>query len=163
LSVGLVGHGVIGSRAAEVWRALGARVHVSDPRLGPSPDIHELAETCELISLHCDLNASSREIVDASVLERMKPGSVLLNTARGGLVDVDALMRTDHLGGLGLDVFPQEPFPHLAELASRPGVLLLPHAAGYHRDLGVEVARELAEAVGAYLAGLPLPHPVTAG
>ncbi len=163
LTVGVVGHGVIGARAAQVWRALGARVRVSDPRMEASSSLVELAESCQLLTLHCDLNPGSERMVDASLLARMQPGAILLNTARGGLVDVDALMEAHHLGGIGLDVFPIEPFPRLAELARRPGVVLLPHAAGYHQDLGAGVAQELADTVAAFLGGRPLPHPVSAG
>ena len=161
LPVGVVGHGVIGARAAQVWRALGAQVWVSDPKMKRSPSILELAENCPLITLHCDLNPSSARLVDARVLEAMQPGAILLNTARGGLVDTDALMEVDHLGGVGLDVFPEEPFPRIQELARRPRTLLLPHAAGYHEELGLSVARELAATVGAFLAGKALPHQVS--
>jgi len=68
------------------------------------------------------------------------------------------LERTHHLGGIGLDVFPQEPWPDLAALAQRPNVLLTPHAAGYHPALGVAVAGEVTRAVTAWLEGRPIEH-----
>ncbi|MCP4807270.1 MAG: hypothetical protein GY913_25845 [Proteobacteria bacterium] len=159
LTVGIVGHGVIGSRAAEVWHALGAQVLVSDPQLGESPSVAELVASCQVLALHCDLNPSSRGLVDAALLRSMAPGTVLTNTARGGLVDADALLEAPHVLA-GLDVFPAEPYPRLAELASRPGTLLLPHAAGYHDGLGRAVAQELEQAVAQFLRDGTVPHPV---
>ncbi len=73
---------------------------------------------------------------------------------------MEALMDTTHLGGIALDVFPREPWPRLAELAGRPRVLLTPHAAGYHRALGMAVAGELTQAVAAYLEGRPVEYMV---
>lgn len=159
LVVGVVGHGVIGSRAAQVWRALGAQVWTSDPRMPESPGIDEIIDNCELITLHCSLSDTSEGLLDRDRLSRMRPDTVLLNTARGACVDVEALMELPQLR-VGLDVFPQEPWPALAALAKRPNTLLLPHAAGYHPELGKAVAKELAGAVEAFLDGQPLPHPV---
>lgn len=160
LKVGVVGHGVIGARAAQVWRALGARVLVSEPRLEDSPSLGELLSECGLVTLHCDLNPSSNRMIDAAALARMHAGSILINTARGGLIDADALLEATHLGGIGLDVFPEEPFPRLQELATRDNVRVMPHAAGYHVELGRSVAHELALAVGAFLADRQIPHRV---
>ena len=158
--VGVVGHGVIGQRAAQVWRALGARVWVTDPRMPSSPSFEELVGHCRVIALHCSLNDHNIGLVSAEVLARMAPGTVLLNTARGRLVDVDALLQHTHVRA-GLDVFPDEPWRHLRELAARPNTLLTPHAAGYHDDLGQAVALELTEAVLAYRAGGNPTHVVT--
>jgi len=160
LGVGIVGLGVIGTRAAKVWKALGAEVVVCDPARPATVSFEELVASSDLITLHCSLNETSRNLVDADVLAEMAPGAILINTARGACVDVEALMSTTHLGGIGLDVFPREPWPRLAELASRPRVLLTPHAAGYHRSLGMAVAGEVTQAVSAYLEGRPLEHMV---
>lgn len=159
LPVGIVGHGVIGARAAQVWRALGAQVWVSDPRMKGSPQLAELIEECALLSLHCDLNPTTRNLLSAEVLWSLNPETIVINTARGALIDVDALLERDLR--VGLDVFPDEPYPRLAELAARPNTLLTPHAAGYHRDLGRSLAAELALTVRAFIRGEPLPHPVS--
>ena len=160
LPVGIVGHGVIGARAAQVWRALGAQVWVSEPRMKGSPELAELAAECAVISLHCDLNPTSRGLLSRRVLEALPAETVVVNTARGGLVDVDALLELPLR--VGLDVFPEEPWPRLAELAARPNVLLTPHAAGYHEGLGMALAEELGRTVEAHLKGWELPHPVSA-
>ncbi len=158
-TVGVVGHGVIGERAAQLWRAFGARVWVTDPRMRRSPPLEELLAHCRLVSLHCSLNADNVGLVGAEALARMAPGSVLLNTARGRLVDLDALLEQTHVRA-GLDVFPDEPCTRLGELAARPNTLLTPHAAGYHDGLGRAIALELAEAVLAYRAGGSPTHVV---
>lgn len=160
LRVGVVGQGVIGTRAASLWRALGAEVLTSDPAAGHPMSIDALISQCSLLSLHCSLTPSSHTLINAERLDAMAPGTVLLNTARGGCVDVDALLERPHVLA-GLDVFPKEPWPGLQALARRPGTLLLPHAAGYHVGLGESVARELAAAVSAHLQGLPVPHALT--
>lgn len=152
LTVGVVGHGVIGRRAAQIWRTLGAQVWVSDPVMPRSPSFEELVQSCGLITLHCSLNPANQGLVNADVLQAMAPGSVLLNTARGGLVHTAALLQHTHVRA-GLDVFAQEPCPDLARLAARPNTLLSPHAAGYHDGLGEAVARELAESVLAFAEG----------
>ncbi len=158
LPVGIVGHGVIGARAASIWRALGARVLVSDPRMKGSRGLAELIEECSVISLHCDLNPTTQNLLSREILSAMRPEMVLINTARGRLVDVDALLECELR--VGLDVFPEEPWPRLAELAARPNVLLTPHAAGYHEGLGQALAAELATTVEAFLNDRPVPHPV---
>ena len=160
LQVGVVGQGVIGLRAAELWRALGAEVLTSDAEQGHALSVDELIERCGLLSLHCSLTPSSHKLINGARLDAMAPGTVLLNTARGGCVDVDALMLRPHVLA-GLDVFPQEPWPGLQALAKRPGTLVLPHAAGYHVGLGESVARELADAVSAHIQGRSLPHGLT--
>lgn len=160
LRVGIVGHGVIGARAADLWRALGAEVLTSDACSGHETSVDELIERCALLSLHCSLTPSSSGLISAARLDAMAPGTILLNTARGGCVDLQALMNRPHVLA-GLDVFSQEPWPELQALAQRPGTLLLPHAAGYHVGLGEAVARELAHAVAAHVQGQPVPHAIT--
>jgi len=162
LKVGVVGYGVIGRAAVAAWSALGASVSWSDPAVDEPGGLswERLRAESELITLHCSLTKSSRGMVDAAALAAMRPGAILLNTARGGLVELEALATCTHLGGVGLDVFPQEPPPGLAGLAGRENTLILPHAAGYHEGLGEAVAREVVETVRAWISGEGLPHPV---
>ena len=99
------------------------------------------------VTLHCSLTPSSRKLIDHRFLARLKPGTILLNTARGECVDMDALRAADRLGGVGLDVFPREPWSALAELARRPRVIVTPHAAGYYDQLGRVLSEELVTTV----------------
>jgi D-3-phosphoglycerate dehydrogenase len=158
-TVGVVGHGVIGQRAAQVWRALGATVLVHDPRFDSSVPLADLLARSSVVTLHCSLTPSSTWLLDRAELLALQPGTVVINTARGRSLRVSALADMTHLGGVGLDVFPVEPWPGLAELAQLANVLVTPHAAGFHPGLGRVVAREVTQTVAAWLAGDPLPHP----
>jgi len=158
--IGVVGLGVIGRRMAEVLTFLGAEVWGSDPRGMPegvreAPPADMVAK-CAALSLHCALTPSSQGLVDASLLARAHPGLVLVNTARGAVVEVDsavAALREGRLAALGLDVFATEPYPHLARDAAVPGLTLLPHAAGFHAGLNRAVRQGLHRAVAAISAG----------
>lgn len=163
--VGVVGLGVIGRQMASVLHALGAVVVGADPLGLPAgvveASLPEMFESCVAVTLHCELTAANHGMVDAALLGRAARGLILVNTARGKLVDVPAAaaaLDSGRLGALCLDVFPREPWPDLAALAARPACLVLPHAAGYHTGLAAAVRRELAATVGAYVAGQPLPH-----
>jgi len=157
LDVGLVGLGVIGRAAAHAWRSLGAKVRWHDPALAGSLDLEELVGASRVVSLHCGHTDSSDGLVDATLCRAMRPGTLLVNTARGGCVVLDDVLEADHLGGLGLDVFDLEPPERLAEIAARPNTVLLPHAAGYHPGLGRAVADEVVATVEAFLDGRALP------
>ena len=165
--VGVVGLGVIGQRMAEVLGALGAEVLGVDPLGLPAglraAELGEVMETADALTLHCRLEAGSAGLIDAALLARAKPGLVLVNTARGDVLDVPAALGAldaGRLGALGLDVFPTEPWPDMAAAASRPGLTLLPHAAGYYEGLSAAVQAELLAAVHAFVEGRPLPSPV---
>ena len=125
--LGIIGLGRIGMAVKTRAEAFGMEV-VHHSRSGGIP-LDELLETSDVVSLHCPLTASTHHLMDAAALAKMKPGSLLINTARGPVVDEQALaeaLRTRHLGGAGLDVFEAEPrvHPGLLEL---PNVLLAPH------------------------------------
>lgn len=162
LTVGVVGLGVIGSRAVEVWRALGARVLGVDPRVTGSATLAEVLPRADVLTLHCALTPTNQGFVNRALVEALPPRSILVNTARGRLLHPDLLDDPclDRLGGLGLDVFPEEPWPGLERLARRPNTWVLPHAAGFHEHLGGAVAREVVQTVRCWLDGAPLPHPV---
>ncbi len=163
--IGVVGLGVIGRRMAEVLAFLGADVWGSDPRGVPDgvreADPADMVARCAAVSLHCALTPSSRGLVGAPLLARAHPGLVLVNTARGALVDVGsavAALRDGRLAALGLDVFATEPYPHLARDAAVPGLTLLPHAAGFHVGLNRSVREGLHRAVAAISSGEEPPH-----
>ena len=162
--IGVVGLGVIGARMAAVLSALGAEVWGLDPAGVPAgvqaASLEALLAGCDAITLHCRLTESSAMMLHAGNLPDARPGLVLVNTARGGLLDVHAAVAAldaGVLGALAVDVFPTEPWPDMAALAERPDVLFTPHAAGYHRALPERVRAGLAAAVRALLAGEAIP------
>lgn len=158
-TVGVVGHGVIGSAMAAALEALGARVLRCDPRLADGVALDALVAASDAVTLHCELTASNRRMFDARRIAGMRPGAVLINTARGPLVDTDAALEAlhrGHLAGLGLDVFPVEPPAGLARFV-HPRCLVTPHAAGWHPDLDARILDGIRAAVEAVLDGRPAP------
>ncbi len=149
--VGVVGMGVIGTRVAAVLRTLNAEV-VEVREGDPIP------RDLDVLTLHASLKPSSLNLVDAEVIVGLRRGAVLVNTARGKLLDVDAAfaaVRAGHLGGLAVDTFPEEP-TNLARF-DHPQVIVAPHAAGWHPQLGERISEGVATAVAAFLAQEPVP------
>ena len=136
-TVGLVGAGAVASRLVEPLRALGARVIYADRRERPDlgverRDLDDLLETSDVVSLHVPLTPETEGLIDRAALARMKPGAVLVNTARGGLVEEEALVEALTSGRLlaaGLDVLAQEPPSSHHPLLSLDNVVLTPHVA----------------------------------
>jgi len=136
-TVGLVGYGAVAAMLAPVLRALGAPVLYT--ATGPKPDavaewreLPELLAESDIVSLHLPLTPETERMIDAMAFARMKPGAVLINTARGGLVDQSALieaLRDRRLLGAGLDVYDQEPVPADCPLLEMDNVVLQPHVA----------------------------------
>lgn len=158
-TVGVVGVGVIGRRMVDVLECLGARVLPCDPLLPDGADLDTVLAESDVVTLHCSLNAGDMWMIREETLGRMRQGAVLVNTARGKLVDVDAAMdavRSGRLAGLGLDVFPEEP-ASLAALV-HPRVLVTPHAAGWFPGLGEAISEGVAAAVRALVEGRPVPY-----
>ncbi|MEO8855971.1 MAG: 2-hydroxyacid dehydrogenase [Burkholderiaceae bacterium] len=136
-TVGLVGYGDVARRVALVCKALGARV-VFTARTAQSDanaqavSLTELLSQSDIVSLHVPLTDATRRIIDAAAIARMKPGAMLVNTARGALVDEAALLaalQSGHLRGAGLDVFDQEPAAADNPLFQLPNVVVMPHLA----------------------------------
>ena len=109
------------------------------------------------MTLHCPLTPETRHLVDADRLDRVRPGLVLVNTSRGGLVDlaaVDAALGDGRLGAVGLDVVDGEPTPNLEDpLYRRPNVVLTPHLAWYSLEARRDLALYAAEEAYRYLSG----------
>jgi D-3-phosphoglycerate dehydrogenase / 2-oxoglutarate reductase len=163
-TVGVVGVGVIGKRVVEVLETLGALVLRCDPLLTDSVSLDELLAASDVVTLHCELTAENRGMIGARELARMPRGAVLVNTARGTLVDVDAALaaiRSGQLAGLGLDVFPKE--PTALERYADPRILVTPHAAGWHPALGAKIAEGIGEAAKALLEGREIPFVINRG
>ena len=162
-TVGVVGAaGVIGARVASVLATLGAKVLRCDPRLTDSVPLGRLLATSDVVTLHCGLTEQNARLIDVEALRSTRPGAVLVNTARGPLVDVEAAsaaLRDGHLGGLGLDVFPSE--PARLDTLRHPRAILTPHAAGWHPGLGAAIAEGVGHAVAALAAGDAVPWTLT--
>ena len=108
-----------------------------------------------MVSLHVPLTESTRNLVNAARLARMKPEAILINTARGGVVDeaaVASALRTGRLGGAALDVFEREPLAAGSPLAGCPNLILTPHVAGVTRESNARVSTLIADKVAAALA-----------
>jgi phosphoglycerate dehydrogenase-like enzyme len=158
-TVGVVGHGVIGSAMASALEAMGAHVLRCDPVLADSVPLAELTAQSDAITLHCELTPETRNLFDRERIASMRRGAVLINTARGRLLDVDAALdavHSAHLAGLGLDVFPSEPPPELARFV-HPRCIVTPHAAGWHPDLDRYIMDGIRSAVSAVLTATPIP------
>jgi D-3-phosphoglycerate dehydrogenase len=161
LRLGLVGFGRIGRAVARRALAIGCEVWASDPLLAPAEiqaggarpaALDELIRGCEAVSLHLPLTPKTEGLIGARELAMMPPGALLVNTARGRLVDVDALLAAlerGHLAGAALDVLPVEP-PQRAPQA--PGLIVTPHAAWYspeaERAARTRALEELRDALG---------------
>jgi D-3-phosphoglycerate dehydrogenase len=139
-TLGVVGYGRIGQRTATLAAAFGMQILAYDPVSEPPADVRcaglaDLAARSDVITLHLPLTDQTRHLVDDAFLAQVKPGAVLVNCSRGGLVDTDAVWRalTDgRLSGVGLDVLdPEPPGPH--PLYSHPDVVLTPHVMGLSR------------------------------
>jgi len=137
--VGIVGFGRIGRAAAKLFSAFGARIAFSDPFINDSVyqnmELDALCAWAQLISLHCSAPKDGKPVMSAERLECMQPGSWLINVARGGLVDEEALLRflqSGHLAGAALDVFAREPYA--GPLAGLDNVILTPHIGSYARE-----------------------------
>jgi len=160
----IVGMGRIGSAVAERARAFGLQV-LRAGRAG-SAEFYDSLGGADIVSLHCPLTPQTRGLLDERALEAMKPGAILVNTARGAIVDQEALARALHTGQLGaaaLDVTDPEPLPPEHPLLLAPRLIVLPHlGSATHRTRRRMAALAVAN-LEAGLTGRPLPHPVTAG
>jgi D-3-phosphoglycerate dehydrogenase len=171
LSVGLVGFGRIARRVARALRAMDMGVLVHDPYLGADAGgvetvaLDELLARSDAVSLHCPLTPQTRGLIGADALRLMKPGSVLVNTARGPLVhtaSVLSALRDGRLRAAALDVLDREP-PEPGLIADVPGLLVTPHVAYYSEASLRESQRKAATQVVKRLTGRPLDYPVAAG
>lgn len=161
-TIGIVGHGTLGSGVARVAEAFGMRVLIAARPGGASHDgrmpLADLLPQVDVLSLHCPMTPSTRGLIGADALARMKSDAVLINTARGALVDPRALvdaLRAGRLGGAGIDVLEQEPpvdgNPLLAP--DVPNLIVSPHVAWAAREARQRALSELAANVADALQG----------
>lgn len=155
-TLGAVGFGLIGREVAALAGALGMQTCAFDPvPSGDAPEVRrcgleELLRQSDVVTLHVPLTRETRGLLDAQRLALMKTDAVLVNTARGGIVDEAALAAALHagrLGGAALDVFADEPLPAGSPLAGAPNLLLTPHIAGLTRESNVRVSTMIAQRV----------------
>lgn len=162
LRIGIVGHGVLGSAVAETARHFGMQVSIA-ARRGQLPvagrtDFQELLRTSDVVSLHCPLTDATRHLIGAPELDTMPSSSILINTARGALVDTQALavaLERGDIAGAAIDVLAEEP-----PLAGDPlldyrgdNLILTPHVAWGSREARQNAVDELAANIAAFQAG----------
>ncbi|GAA1306819.1 MAG: C-terminal binding protein [Brachybacterium tyrofermentans] len=164
-TVGVIGLGRIGAATARKARALGFSVHGYDPMREAGSTTEDgiavrtqdevLAES-DVISVHVPLTEQTHHLISTEALARMRPGSMLVNTSRGGVVDTAAVveaLQSGHLRGAGLDVFETEPLPQDSALRDCPTAILTPHASWYSEESETELKRRVIENVVEVLAG----------
>jgi D-3-phosphoglycerate dehydrogenase len=173
-TLGLAGFGRIGHATAVKALGLGLRVLVFDPFRPPEEVVAAGAEPADwaallaesdYLSLHVPLTPQSAHLIDAGALRAMKSSAVLINTARGGLVDQAALaaaVRAGDIAGAALDVLTQEPPPADEPLLGDPRILITPHTAWYSQEAQRDVAVRACEDVQRVLSGRPARSPANA-
>ncbi len=167
-SVGLIGYGAIGHIVARILRGFGARVLIYDPfaRLDASDavescSLNDLLDRADIVSLHARETPESRNVLGREQIARLRRGAVVVNCARGSLMDYDAVadaLSSGHLFAAAADVFPVEPIPAGSRLLQLPNFILTPHLAGGTRQAAEKAATIAAEELDAFVAGRPLRY-----
>jgi glycerate dehydrogenase len=164
-TLGIIGEGAIGQGTARIARGFGMRVLFADHEPPKAPGIEytsldRLLEVSDVVALHCPLTPATRGLIGAAQFARMKRGALLINTARGGLVDEGALLaalRQGHIGGAALDVLSVEPPRGGNPLldADLPNLIVTPHVAWASREAMLAFAEQLVGNLEAFAAGTP--------
>ncbi len=174
VTVGFIGFGRMGQAVLSRLKVFGCKFLVHDPFLNPDKakelavtltDLPTLLKTSDAITLHAPLTEETRHLINAEQLAVMKSSAILVNTARGGLIDPQALanaLNTNQLRAAGLDVFEKEPLPEDSPLRSAKNLLLTPHLAWYSETAIERLQRLAAEEVARALQGQALrcPYPL---
>lgn len=165
-TLGLIGYGALGQEVARLARCFGMQVLVAArPGSHEIPDdrtaFEELLEKADVVSLHCPLTEQTRNLIDAQALVRMKPGSFLINAARGGIVNEEALkdaLYSGHLGGAATDVLSEEP-PRSGNVLLNPDIpnlIVTPHSAWGSVQARTTIINQTAENIRTFLQGSPV-------
>ncbi len=179
-TLGIIGYGSIGREIARLAKAFGMKVlaikrdvrHIEDreytepgigdpdgelpDRLYPPEAMHSMLGECDYVVLTVPLTPQTERMFDSQAFQAMKPTAILINIARGGVVDEDALveaLREGRIAGAGLDVFSQEPLPPDSPIWKLPNLIMSPHIAGASPRYNERAARLFAENLGRYLEG----------
>jgi D-3-phosphoglycerate dehydrogenase / 2-oxoglutarate reductase len=170
--LGLVGFGNIPRRLAPKAQAFGMRVVTHDPYVAPdvlkaagveAVDFDRLLAISDFVSIHAPLTPATRGLFNAETFAKMKPGALLVNTARGPLIDEPALvaaLKAGQIGGAALDVVATEPLPKNSPLIGHDDIILSPHTAFYSEEALVELQTKCASDVARVLSGEPPVYPV---
>ncbi|NNJ17518.1 2-hydroxyacid dehydrogenase [Pseudomonas putida CSV86] len=163
-TLGLLGHGELGGAVARLAEAFGMRVLMGQlpgrPARNDRMGLDELLPQVDALTLHCPLNDNTRNMIGAAQLALLKPGAFVVNTARGGLIDEQALadaLRSGHLGGAATDVLTVEPPVNGNPLLATdiPRLIVTPHSAWGAVEARQRIVGQLAENARAFLAGAP--------
>ena len=150
-TLGIIGFGRVGRAVSERARAFGMKIRVHDPALpAESVPLADLLAESDVVTLHLPLLPSTEGLLDREAIERMKPGALLVNCARGGLVDEEALLealRSGKLAGAALDVLREEPPPQEHPLLALDNVIATPHLGAATREAQARAARDIARQV----------------
>lgn len=170
-TVGIVGYGEIGRALVKMLAPIGPRILAVKREPASAPPgveslngldgLDELLAVSDHVVVTLPLTEQTRGLLDAGRLAKMKQGAVLHNVARGGIVDETALLARladGSLGGAALDVFAQEPLSGDSPFWDLPNVIVTPHLAGHHRDLGIPILERFRTNLQRYLDGQPLLH-----
>lgn len=165
LTLGIIGYGVLGQGVARAARAFGLHVAVAESLVSPGDDpdrvpLDRLLAESDIVSLHCPLTERTHHLLDAEALAAMKPDALLINTARGTIVDNAALaraLREGIIGGAGIDVLEQEPPPegHPLLAPDIPNLIVTPHIAWAAREARQRVIDQVVANIRAFNAGKP--------
>ncbi|MBW3597909.1 MAG: 2-hydroxyacid dehydrogenase [Planctomycetes bacterium] len=184
-TAGVVGTGKIGQVLAQILSGFGCRVLLYDIResdacraFGEYVPLDQLLAESDMMSLHLPLTPDTRHLIDAAAIARMKPGVMLINTSRGGLIDTRAViegLKEQRIGYLGLDVYEEEADLFFEDLSSRvirddvfsrlltfPNVVITGHQAFFTREALSQIAQVTMESLTAFERGEPLEYEVTA-
>jgi phosphoglycerate dehydrogenase-like enzyme len=173
-TIGYVGMGRIGQAVAERFRGFQTKGLYSDPNVRLSPDreaalnlepasLDRILQEADLVTLHLPLTTETRHLIGRDELARMKPGSILINTARGGIVNEAALveaLKAGRPGAAGMDVFETEPLPANNPLASLPNTVLTPHIAAGTWDSLIGKMESVLTNISAFFSGQPLQNEI---
>jgi D-3-phosphoglycerate dehydrogenase len=164
-TVGVIGFGAVGKIVAKILNAFGANILVHDPFADPKEieklnckavELNELMSQSFVVTLHSRLTEKTKHLINADNLKLMPKGALLVNTARGGLLDyssLPALLESGQLGGLALDVYDEEPPSQKYPLLKSQNVVLTPHLGGATKQTGAVAAKIVAADLNRFLKG----------
>jgi D-3-phosphoglycerate dehydrogenase len=167
---GLVGYGAIGRRVARFLQAMDVNVMAYDPYLPPETakadgvelmSLDDLLRTSDAVSLHCKVTEETKGLIGAREIALMKPSAILINTARGVIVDQRALieaLEAGRIAGAALDVFWQEPLPENHPILKMDNVVITPHIGSASQDVPLHQSKMVVGDILAFLAGEPMRH-----
>ncbi|XPV77235.1 MAG: D-2-hydroxyacid dehydrogenase [Desulfovibrio sp.] len=165
-TLGVVGYGDIGRHVAKLGHAFGMKILAYAPRPKEAPDyapfefveLEALLKKADIISTHCPLTADNERFINDSTIEKMKSGVMLINTARGPLIDEGALIKglqSGKIGGAALDVVTLEPLPDSSPLLTAPNCIITPHIAWATKESRNRLLQTCADNIQAFIAGIP--------